>query len=65
MDRIAGKRAVAVAVLEVVDSHAAPEASAEPSRTAPAGTEADKIRRQQHVRRKVQLARRALAAHRR
>jgi hypothetical protein len=42
----------------------APEASADAPRRAPVETEGDRIRRQQLVRRKTALARRALAAHR-
>ncbi|HET9597958.1 MAG TPA: hypothetical protein VFP65_20390 [Anaeromyxobacteraceae bacterium] len=40
------------------------DAAAEPARRVAAGTEADKIRRQQQVRRKLTLARRALTAQR-
>ena len=46
-------------------SESALPAEAAPASRVPAETEADKMRRQLHVRRKIVLARRALAAHRR
>jgi hypothetical protein len=50
--------------IEAVGSEPVRELGDTFSRRSLAGTEADKVRRQQHIRRKTRLARRALAANR-
>ncbi len=58
--------AATTAIEARVDAPETPAASEAPrARLVSPETEADKIRRQMHVRRKIKLARRALAAHRR
>jgi hypothetical protein len=57
---------VAECVIEAAEerSEPAPELGGEAPRRSSAQTEADKVRVQQQLRRKVKLARRAMAAHR-